>query len=706
MQRTQNRNWRLTLLRLGVAAPVVLVSACQVVPQPAPPAPRLVGDRSISVAGVTAAATPAPVGTTYTVKRDTLQQALSLNGRVDAGRSAQLVFHSAGTVGAVNVSPGQAVEAGTVLAELTLEETALQAARTQATLAQLAYESEQAKLAQMKSGANPDAIDQLRVTIERDQAEIQKLQQDQSGVDASNSKADQALVAAQADADHKVALAEQAVQSAKDLLAGAQANVKEVQDDAQVALEQSRVDAQTAVTVANGSVRSAQRQLDQANRALGVAKKNPLTTAASQRLETQQLRVDQDKDSLSDAQATAASASGQSATADHPAHQIASEVAVANGAVKVAQRTLQTDSLELKHIQGELADAKAADADAITIANQNVDDAKAQLATAQQVLQLAQQKADALTKQTTPTPGRAGQQTMANAQTAVKQAEANVRTTEVNLQQAHDAQTAAAAATSDPTVFSQHLLQAAQLQLSSDQAKLKALQAGTSAAEITQEETRVSILRDQANSAAQAAQPVVPLSAPFAGTITNVSLTPGQTIGAGAQPSDASAAGAAIQLVASGPDSILVDAGESDVAQLKVGQSVDVTFPGLPGQHASGTVSDIATSATLKNNQAIYPARIELPSLPSGLKVGMTSQASVVVSEAKDVLVAPSRAIRSVGGQTLMTRLTGDGQMQDTPIQVGRTFGSNVELVGGVKEGDVVAVFDGSLAANAASPSQ
>jgi HlyD family secretion protein len=703
MRLGNNVNWRFIVLRLGVGAPALLVAACQVLPQPTPPAPRLLNDHSISVAGVTAAPTPPALGTTYTVKRDTLQQSLTLPGRVDPGRSAQLVFHSAGTVASVNVTPGQRVDAGSVLAELSLDDAALQSARTQATLADLAYQSEVAKLGELKSGANADALDQLRVTVERDQAEIQKLQQDQSAIDAANTKADQALAASKDEADHKVALAEQAVQAANDALAGAQANVKEVQDDAQTGLEQAKADAQAAVTVAAAGTRTAQRQLDQANRALAQAKRNPLTTAASSRIETQQLRVDQDKESLADAQSAADGVAGQSPSTDHTARQIAAEVSAAKGGVKQAERALATDSLELKHMQSELADAKTADADAITVASQNVDDAKAALTSAQQVQQLAQQKADTLAKQTTPTPTRAGQQTMATAQAAVKQAEANVKTAQISLEQARSAATAAANATNSPAAFSSHALSAAQLQLSADQAKLKSLQAGASATEIARQETKVGILRDQANAAAQAAQPIVPLTAPFPGTVASVTLTPGQTLGPGAQPSDAGTTGGSIQLIASGPDSILVDASESDVTQLKSGQTVDVSFPGLQGQSVSGTVTDIATTASAKTNQVSYPVHITLPSMPPGLKVGMTAQANVVIAEAKNVLVAPTRAIRSVDGQSVMSKVSSDGQVQTAKVQVGRTFGTNVELLGGIDEGDVVAIFDGATPPSAAT---
>ena len=702
---------RLTLWRtVALATPAVVMAACQIVPQPAPPAPYLLPNSSgnaVSVAGVTTAPTPVPLGTTYTIKRDTLQQSITLGGKVMPARATELLFHGSGTVSVVNANVGQSVKAGDDLAELALDDTSLQSAREQATLAEVAYESEQAKLDDMRAGSNQDSIQQMQVTIERDQADIQKLQQASSGVDAANSKADRDLAAAKDEADHKVAVAQEAVQSANDALTAAQANVKQAQDDAQAALDQSQADAQAAAATATNAVKMAQREVDRATRALALAKQNPATAAATARLESAQLKVEQDKEVLTDAQSAQQSTATQSPTLEHTAQQIAQEVAAANGAEKTAERALQTDSLDLKHVQTDVTSAKATDADAVTVAAQALDDAKANLTVAQTTEQAAKQKADAMAQQKT-VPTRTGQQSIASAQAAVKIAEAGVRTAQLNLEDAQSAQTAAANATNTPSQFDDHSLTAAQLQLKADQAKLATLQAGAPAAELTREQTRVSILRDQANAAALAAQPTVTLTAPFDGSIGSVSLTVGQTLTGSTQTDSNGQPIGAIQLIASGADSILANATESEVAQLNKGASVSVSFPGLPGQTTSGTISDIGATASVANNQVTYPVHIDVPATPTGVKFGMTAQASVTTDEAKNVLVAPSRAIRTVNGQTLMSKIGSDGQVQDTPVQVGRTYGTNVEVLGGVGEGDVVAVFDGTtpreVTAAAAAP--
>jgi multidrug efflux pump subunit AcrA (membrane-fusion protein) len=703
---------RTAAIRVVLLGPALVLSACQVVAPTPAPVPRIPANQTTANV-VPTPSTATTQSSTVTIKRDTLSQSLALSGTVVPGRSAQLTFRGSGTVTAVNVTSGQTVHEGDVLAEFALDDNSLQAARAQATLADIAYQTEQAKLDDLQAGANKDAIQQLRVTIEKDQADIQKLEQEKATIQATNGHSDQALVTAQAIADRKAGLADVALQAAQDSLDAAQGNVKKAQDEvkanqqrAAAAQEQTSADAATAAASAAAAVRAGQRQLDGANLRLAQAKEEPNATRANQGLETQQLKVDQDKDALNDARQAVETASGQSSSTDHTARQIAAEVAAATASVHAGQRVLAMDSLELKHQQTNLTAAQSADAAEIKTAGVGVDVAKEQLANLQIAEQAAQEKAQRVAR-AAGIPPVPSQLSVEAAQAAVKQAQANVQTATINRDDAQAAQAAAADAKTDPAQFADHALTASQAQLSADQARMQTLQGGAPALELTREQTKVDLLRGQSTAATAAAQPTVELKAPFDANVADVGITPGENLAPGATASsDTTTAGRtpAIRLVAAGTTSIVANASESDVAQLDRGQSLDLSFPGLPGQAASGTIVDIASTPTVnKDNQVTYPVRLDVASPPTALKLGMTAQATLSVAEAKDVLVAPRRAVRTVGGQTLVDKLGSDGQVQAVPVQVGRSYGLNVELLGGVQEGDVVAIYD-PITASAKQP--
>ena len=167
--------------RLLAVLPAVLLCGCQVVTAASPPESRLFANRpsdSVQVAGVTtASATSANAlpNVRYIVKRGTVAQSLAIPGRVVPVRSSQLMLRGSGTVTAVNIKPGQQVKEGDTLVEFSLEEESLQAAQTQATLAQLAAESQQARVDELKKGADASAVAQIQATLSSDRANIQKL---------------------------------------------------------------------------------------------------------------------------------------------------------------------------------------------------------------------------------------------------------------------------------------------------------------------------------------------------------------------------------------------------------------------------------------------------------------------------------------------------------------------------------------------------
>ncbi len=698
---------RLVPARLALALPAVLLSACQVLQTPVAPSPRLNITPTADQSSATPTTNAGGASTTYTVKRDTLKQTLSMQGRVAPTRSAQLTLHGGGTVTSVNATVGQDVKQGDTLAQFAADDQSLQAARTQATLAELAYEQEQTKLDQLQTGTPGETLDQARAVIARDRAAIAQLNQQTQAAQNAVDKAQKSAVTTKSAADRKVQLAQIALQSAQDALAGAQdvareadLQTKNAQAKAQADAVKTQSDAAAAVVSAKQAVVQAQRGVASANLKLSQANMNWAITRASQEIETQQFKVGQDTDALKDAKAAAQKAQTRTAA----------ESAAADGAYASAQRALQADQMALRHDQTNLDTAHTVDDAAVQQATLDLQTAQDTLTQAQDAEKKAEQRVKDLAQQpatdtsgTSSASGATGQLTPAAAQAAIKQAQHAVDTATLNLQ---DAQAAADQAGDSASVSAnvapapdQSAIDAAQAQLDADQAHLAALQSGTSQADIAREQARVNLLHDQATAAAAAAQPVLTLKAPFDGTVTDVGVTQGQTVAPGATANNVGTVGAtlagqtnqgepvAIRIVAAGNTSIVADASESDVAQLTPGQSVSVSFPGLTGQSITAAISQIASTPTVKDSNVSYPVQIDLSSAPPNLKMGMTAQVSLTDSDAA-TLVAPRAAIQTVGGHSTVTKLDPDGQTENIQVQLGKSGGGNVELLGGVQEGD------------------
>jgi len=313
-----SRHPRFALVGIALLMPL---SACQQLPVPS-------GDRSIigrSPTGPGDVQTQANAGSPdspsgdlgplTTVKRGNLQDTIDLTGQVVPARTAQLSFRSAGTIRTVSVRSGQTVRKGEPLAELALDDAALRAAQTQATVAELAYQSQKARLEELKRGGGTAASAEARANVTRARAAVVEAQVARDAARAGNGPAG---VEAQ--------MAQLAVDQAKDEMDHAQQLTRR---------SEAAEGAQSAM-----AVRASQRKVEEAAIRLDLLRARGGNAGAARAIEEQraQLQMEQAQDDLEAAKAAAQ----QSETdgKDSPAATAA--------AVRVAERQVQVATLRLQ----------------------------------------------------------------------------------------------------------------------------------------------------------------------------------------------------------------------------------------------------------------------------------------------------------------------------------------------------------------------
>lgn len=76
----------------------------------------------------------------------------------------------------------------------------------------------------------------------------------------------------------------------------------------------------------------------------------------------------------------------------------------------------------------------------------------------------------------------------------------------------------------------------------------------------------------------------------------------------------------------------------------------------------------------------------------SGLKVGMSATADIIIDERSNVLLVPDRAIKQDSqGNPVVEVMVGE-QVQERPVVIGISDGIQTEIVSGLKEGEVVVI--------------
>jgi RND family efflux transporter MFP subunit len=123
---------------------------------------------------------------------------------------------------------------------------------------------------------------------------------------------------------------------------------------------------------------------------------------------------------------------------------------------------------------------------------------------------------------------------------------------------------------------------------------------------------------------------------------------------------------------------------EEDILLVQPGQRVLIRAPALPDQVLEGAVAHI----TPKGNPVTrgYRVRIEFAD-ETPLRIGMTAEANIVVTERSNALLAPAPAVRD--GRVWIVR---DGRLRRQTVQTGIAGETRTEILSGLTESDLLVV--------------
>jgi RND family efflux transporter MFP subunit len=215
------------------------------------------------------------------------------------------------------------------------------------------------------------------------------------------------------------------------------------------------------------------------------------------------------------------------------------------------------------------------------------------------------------------------------------------------------------------------------------QAQLDLLLAGPTDAQI--ETTQASV--DDARAGLEQARlrlEKATLIAPVGGTVTFLDVQPGEIANAN-QP-----------VVVLSDLAILevdVNLDETDVSRVVLGQEARVSVDAFPGVEMTGEVVSIADVARDQSGLVLYPVTIRLAAADQALPVraGMTADVSIVSASQENALIVPLRAVHVEQGLAYVDRLV-EGQVERVEVTLGLMTDTEIEITGGLSEGETVVV--------------
>ncbi len=205
----------------------------------------------------------------------------------------------------------------------------------------------------------------------------------------------------------------------------------------------------------------------------------------------------------------------------------------------------------------------------------------------------------------------------------------------------------------------------------------------------TQKETRTAaeVAKDNAYNAVLATRNALSnttLIAPFNGTVVSISdnFTPGANI----------ALTDTIVVADVSEFKFTAQVDEIDYGKIKLGQKAKISLDAFPDETFEGTVSYIGKAGVKTATGGVtIPIEIQFDSNGSNMAVGLSGDVEFVLDQRENALVIPGNYIKQKDGISVVYIIE-DGNKIEKEVNVGLTTLTEVEIIKGLEEGQVIAL--------------
>ena len=133
-----------------------------------------------------------------------------------------------------------------------------------------------------------------------------------------------------------------------------------------------------------------------------------------------------------------------------------------------------------------------------------------------------------------------------------------------------------------------------------------------------------------------------------------------------------------------------VEISEVDINRIAVGQKAELTFDAIIGEVFAGDVVEVSSVGIDNGSGVDFQVTLKIIDPSEQVRPGMTAAVNIVVSEIKNVLSVPNRAVRLKENERVIYLLR-DGEIQEVEVKFGSSSDISSEIISGeVEEGDLV----------------
>lgn len=226
----------------------------------------------------------------------------------------------------------------------------------------------------------------------------------------------------------------------------------------------------------------------------------------------------------------------------------------------------------------------------------------------------------------------------------------------------------------------------AQSRLSTSQSSLESIQQRSTARYASTDQRRVQAQLADSQASLSAAQQQLSLDvvrAPFAGTVYSLPVKAYDFVGAGEE---------LIQLADLNHMQVRAYFDEPEIGKLKLNQQVTIKWDARPSQVWHGHIVRIPTTVITYGTRFVGECLISVDDATGNLLPNTNVNVGVITQEVQHVLSIPREALRTQGTSSNFVYIIRKGVLVKQPVEIGNFNLLNVQILNGLKDGDVVAL--------------
>lgn len=202
-------------------------------------------------------------------------------------------------------------------------------------------------------------------------------------------------------------------------------------------------------------------------------------------------------------------------------------------------------------------------------------------------------------------------------------------------------------------------------------------------------QTRISVDTAQTNMS------YTKIASPLDGIVVSIPVKEGQTVNSNQTTPTI------VQVADLSRMEILMEISEGDITKVSEGMDVSYTVLSEPGRVFTARLTSIDPGLTKLTNgsytgvsssdEAVYYyGRTIVDNEDGRLRIGMTTQNTIVIGKAENVIVLPNLTVKKEGEQSVVYVLTPQGEPERRVVQTGLSDNTNTEIKSGLKAGESV----------------